>query len=149
MKKLLLLALLTLPLISKAQLVQTPEYPWRVTVSDLSYDASQNLTGCPVTVYYRSSILTGNSLVANVQSNPQTLTLDLVAKANSTVVFNGTTYTYGQAFAIMNAIFAQERANELAHPTPDVLPPPAVTNNAVVLPVVTTNNASITTNNSP
>jgi len=31
------------------------------------------------------------------------------------VVYNGTTYTYGQALGIMNAIFAQERANELAN----------------------------------
>jgi len=113
MKKLLILALLALPLISKAQLVQSAEYPWRVQICDLTYNTSGSLTACPVTVFYQSSVLNGSVFVSNVQSVPQTLTVDLVAKAASTVVFQGTTYTYGQAFGIMNAIFAQERAAEL------------------------------------
>ena len=115
MKKLLILALLALPLISKAQLVQSPEYSWRVQICDLTYNASQQLTACPVTVFYQSTITNGGTFVSNVQSVPQTLCVDLVAQAASTVVYNGTTYTYGQALGIMNAIFAQERAAELAN----------------------------------
>ena len=114
MKKLLILALLALPLISKAQLVQSPEYSWRVQICDLSYNNNQQLTACPVTVFYQSTITNGGAFVSNVQSVPQTLSVDLVAQAASTVVYNGTTYTYGQALGIMNAIFAQERAAELA-----------------------------------
>ena len=116
MKKLFLLALLALPLASKAQLVQSAEYPWRVQICDLAYNTTGSLTACPVTVFYQSSVLNGSVFVSNVQSVPQTLTVDLVAKAASTVIYEGTTYTYGQAFAIMNAIFAQERAAELAAP---------------------------------
>ena len=103
MKKLLLLALLALPLASKAQLVQSAEYPWRVQICDLAYNTSGSLTACPVTVFYQSSVLNGSVFVSNVQSVPQTLTVDLVAKAASTVVYEGTTYTYGQAFAIIDA----------------------------------------------
>ena len=114
MKKLLLLALLALPLISKAQLVQSPEYSWRVQICDLTYNNNQQLTACPVTVFYQSTITNGGAFVSNVQSVPQTLSVDLVAQAASTVVYEGTTYTYGQALGIMNAIFAQERAAELA-----------------------------------
>ena len=114
MKKLLLLALLALPLVGKAQLVQSPEYSWRVQICDLTYNASQQLTACPVTVFYQSTITNGGAFVSNVQSVPQTLSVDLVAQAASTVVYEGTTYTYGQALGIMNAIFAQERAAELA-----------------------------------
>jgi len=115
MKKLLLLALLALPLVGKAQLVQSPEYSWRVQICDLSYDLNGQLTACPVTVFYQSTITNAGAFVSNVQSVPQTLSVDLVAQAASTVVYNGTTYTYGQALGIMNAIFAQERANELAN----------------------------------
>ena len=93
MKKLLILALLALPLISKAQLVQSPEYSWRVQICDLTYNASQQLTACPVTVFYQSTITNGGTFVSNVQSVPQTLSVDLVAQAASTVVYNGTTYT--------------------------------------------------------
>ena len=115
MKKLLILALLALPLVGKAQLVQSPEYSWRVQICDLSYDLNGQLTACPVTVFYQSTITNAGAFVSNVQSVPQTLSVDLVAQAASTVVYNGTTYTYGQALGIMNAIFAQERANELAN----------------------------------
>jgi hypothetical protein len=114
MKKLLILALLALPLISKAQLVQSPEYSWRVQICDLTYDLNQQLTACPVTVFYQSTITNAGVFVSNVPSVPQTLNVDLVKQASSTVVYQGTTYTYGQALGIMNAIFAQERAAELA-----------------------------------
>ena len=65
-------------------------------------------------MFYQSTITNGGAFVSNVQSVPQTLSVDLVAQTASTVVYNGTTYTYGQALGIMNAIFAQERAAELA-----------------------------------
>ena len=137
MKKLLILALLALPLISKAQLVQSPEYSWRVQICDLSYNNNQQLTACPVTVFYQSTITNGGAFVSNVQSVPQTLYVDLVAQAASTVVYNGTTYTYGQALGIMNAIFAQERAAELAKASS--VSAPQTTQN--LSPAVTTNNA--------
>ena len=137
MKKLLILALLALPLISKAQLVQSPEYSWRVQICDLTYNANQQLTACPVTVFYQSTITNGGVFVSNVQSVPQTLSVDLVAQAASTVVYGGTTYTYGQALGIMNAIFAQERAAELAKASS--VSAPQTTQN--LSPAVTTNNA--------
>jgi len=137
MKKLLLLALLALPLISKAQLVQSPEYSWRVQICDLTYNNNQQLTACPVTVFYQSTITNGGAFVSNVQSVPQTLSVDLVAQAASTVVYEGTTYTYGQALGIMNAIFAQERAAELAKASS--VSAPQTTQN--LSPAVTTNNA--------
>jgi len=137
MKKLLILALLALPLVSKAQLVQSPEYSWRVQICDLTYNANQQLTACPVTVFYQSTITNGGTFVSNVQSVPQTLSVDLVAQAASTVVYNGTTYTYGQALGIMNAIFAQERAVELAKASS--VSAPQTTQN--LSPAVTTNNA--------
>ena len=136
MKKLLILALLALPLISKAQLVQSPEYSWRVQICDLTYNANQQLTACPVTVFYQSTITNSGAFVSNVQSVPQTLSIDLVAQAASTVVYNGTTYTYGQALGIMNAIFAQERAAELAKASS--VSAPQTTQN--LSPAVTTNN---------
>lgn len=141
MKKLLLLALLALPLVGKAQLVQSPEYSWRVQICDLTYNASGSLTACPVTVFYQSSVTNNGAFVANVQSNPQTLTVDLVAKKDSTVEFGGTTYTYGQAFGIINAIFTQERAAQLA----DAAKQAAA--QAAAQAAVTTNNAAVTTNN--
>ena len=137
MKKLLILALLALPLASKAQLVQSPEYSWRVQICDLTYNASGSLTTCPVTVFYQSTITSNGTFVSNVQSVPQTLTVDLVAKAASTVVFQGTTYTYGQAFGIINAIFTQERAAQLAD----------AAKQAAAQAAVTMNNAAVTTNN--
>ena len=137
MKKLLLLALLALPLVGKAQLVQSPEYSWRVQICDLTYNNNQQLTACPVTVFYQSTITNSGAFVSNVQSVPQTLSIDLVAQAASTVVYNGTTYTYGQALGIMNAIFAQERAAELAKASS--VSAPQTTQN--LSPVVTTNNA--------
>ena len=129
MKKLLILALLALPLLSKAQLVQSPEYSWRVQICDLTYNNNQQLTACPVTVFYQSSVTNNGAFVANVQSNPQTLTVDLVAKKDSTVEFGGTTYTYGQAFGIINAIFTQERAAQLADAAKQVAAQAAVTTN--------------------
>ena len=141
MKKLLLLALLALPLVGKAQLVQSPEYSWRVQICDLTYNANQQLTACPVTVFYQSTITNAGAFVSNVQSVPQTLSVDLVAQAASTVVYNGTTYTYGQALGIMNAIFAQERAAELAKSSNVSAPQTSAV-------LTSGGSASITTNNS-
>ena len=161
MKKLLLLALLAFPFLAKAQLVQSAEYSWRVQICDLTYDLNGQLTACPVTVFYQSTITNSGVFVANVPSVPQTLSVDLVKQATSTVVYQGTTYTYGQALGIMNAIFAQERAAELAAAnapkapqTAQVLSTPSQTNNEAPSgnaqassPILTTNNVAITSNN--
>jgi len=91
-------------------------------------------------VFYQSTITNGGTFVSNVQSVPQTLSVDLVAQAASTVVYEGTTYTYGQALGIMNAIFAQERAAELANAAKaSSVSAPQTTQN--LSPAVTTNNA--------
>ena len=54
MKKLLLLALLALPLVSKAQLVQSAEYLWRVQICDLAYNTNNS-------VYYNKSFINYDS----------------------------------------------------------------------------------------
>ena len=115
MKKLLcILGLVALTFSARAQsLTQGTEYPWRVQITDLGY-TSGSLTAVPVTVFYRSDVTNGSAVVVQVPSTPATLQVDLIAKASSTVTVSGTTYTYGQIFALMNAIFVQERSAQLA-----------------------------------
>ena len=94
--------------------VQTPEYIWRVQISQLTHDSNGQPTSVPVEVFYRSDVLNGTEVIAQAPSEPSNLTVDVAANGAKTVTFAGQTYSYGQGFAIMSAIFAQERATQLA-----------------------------------
>jgi hypothetical protein len=47
-----------------------------------------------------------------VQSNPPSVSVDLVASAATTVTVNSTVYTYAQVQAILTALLAQERVTQ-------------------------------------
>lgn len=89
------------------------EYSWRVQIADLGY-TNGSLTAVPVTVFYRQDVTSNGAVISNLPSTPPELTIDLLAKAQSTVTVNGTTYSYGQVFQLMQAIFTQERAAQIA-----------------------------------
>ncbi|HEY1791565.1 MAG TPA: hypothetical protein VGG34_01490 [Opitutaceae bacterium] len=102
-------------------IVQSPEYPWRLQVDFTYVDGA--LTAAPITQFYQSDITQGSDVIAQPPSVPPSLTVDLVANGSKTVTIGGTTYTYAQVIAMMTAIFAQERAAQLA-PTPTPTPTP-------------------------
>jgi len=76
------------------------------------------LIAAPFIEFYQSNVLNDGVVVSTIQSNPSSLTVDLVAKGTSTVVVSGNTYTYSQALSILQAIFAQERTAQLNPSTP-------------------------------
>ena len=94
-------------------ITQTPEYIWRVQIPTLTYSAGLP-SSVPVQVFYRTDILNGATVIDQPGSTPGDLTVDVAINGTKTVTLGGQTYTYGQAFAVMNAIFAQERAAQLA-----------------------------------
>jgi opacity protein-like surface antigen len=116
--KTFLAILLSAAVLSVAAVAQAPaisqssEYPWRLQV-DFAYSGG-SITAAPVTQFYRSDVTQGTVIIAQPASNPESLTVDLVANGAKTVTVNGTTYTYSQAVQILTAIFAQERAAQLA-----------------------------------
>lgn len=117
MKILRFVALLALALPALAQspaITQSAAYPWRLQVDFVTPAGGGTITAAPVTQFYRSDVMQGSVVIAQPASAIPALTVDLVAKAASTVTVNGTTYTYAQALQIMTAIFAQERAAQLS-----------------------------------
>jgi opacity protein-like surface antigen len=119
--KTFLAILLSAAVLSVAAVAQAPaisqssEYPWRLQV-DFAYSGG-SITAAPVTQFYRSDVTQGTVIIAQPASNPASLTVDLVANGAKTVTVNGATYTYNQAVQILTAIFAQERAAQLAAPS--------------------------------
>lgn len=112
MKTILAIIALALAPVAFAQspsISQSAEYPWRLQICDFAYTAG-SLTAAPVTVFYRADITQGTTLLAQQPSTPASTTFDLVASGAKTVTVSGTTYTYAQALAIIQAIAAQERA---------------------------------------
>lgn len=119
MKRILfaLAIVLAAPFAARAQapaLTQSAEYAWRLQV-DFTVTPSGEVTAAPVTQFYRSDVtLASGSVVAQPDSVPASLSVDLVAQGAKTVTVAGTSYTYAQALAIVQAVLAQERAAQLA-----------------------------------
>jgi hypothetical protein len=114
MKKLLcFLGLLALPVFAQSPTItQSAEYPWRLQC-DFTY-TSGTISAAPITQFYQTDLTSNGVLLTHATSTPSALTVDLVAKASSTVTVNGTTYTYAQAIQIVTALLAQERVAQLA-----------------------------------
>lgn len=117
---LFVLLLLFTSIAGRAQTISA-EYPWRLQV-DLTYAAGV-LSAAPITQFYRQDVTVNGAVVAQpapaataaaTPAPPASLTVDLVANGAKTVTVSGTTYTYAQAIAIIQAVLAQERAAQIA-----------------------------------
>lgn len=95
---------------------QSAEYPVRIQFDVGMTNGS--MTSLTATEFFKTDLTVGGVIVAHPPSNPEVRVLDLIGTGSRTVNVLGKTFTYTQVWTALQAVLAQERAAQVATPTP-------------------------------